>query len=326
VLTLVRRYSVLITSGALLVLSLGLLIANAQGRRRIDPLGVVFLETITPVASVLRAGSTAIANAWSGYVELVGVRQEREWLRRRVRELEALADDSAEINAENERLHGLLKLGDSLPRGAVAARVAGADVGGLFRTITLNKGEQDGVEKGMAVIAADGVVGRIVSTSPHASRVLLAVDPSSGVDAIVQRTRARGIVEGGSDAGCRLKFVKRREELLVGDRVITSGQDGIFPRGVSIGRIVGVPQDDRGLFQTAEVEPTVDSSKLEEVLVVAAAPREEPPPAGGRQAVRPGAVAPGRGETASPQAVRPGAVAPGRGEAASPEATAARSP
>jgi rod shape-determining protein MreC len=284
VLSLVRRHSVLITSGLLLVVSLALLVTNARGPRRIDPLGVVFLEAVTPVASLLRATSTAVRDAWQGYTDLVGVREEKEWLRRRVRELESLADGAGEIGAENQRLHALLALRETMPRSAVAARIAGADVGGLFRTVTLNKGERDGVEKGMAVIAADGVVGRIVATSPHASRVLLAVDASSGVDAVVQRTRARGIVEGGSEAGCRLKFVKRREELLVGDRVITSGLDGIFPRGVPIGRIVGVPQDDRGLFQTAEVEPAVDLSRLEEVLVVAAPEREEPPPAGAPQA------------------------------------------
>jgi rod shape-determining protein MreC len=283
VLTLVRRHSVLITSGLLLAVSLALLVANARGPRRIDPLGVVFLEAVTPVAYLVRSASTAIGEAWNGYVDLVGVRQEKEWLRRRVRELESLADGAGEIGAENERLRSLLALRDEMPRDAVAARIAGADVGGLFRTVTLNKGERDGIEKGMAVIAADGVVGRIVATSPHASRVLLAVDPSSGVDALVQRTRARGIVEGGSEAGCRLKFVKRREELLVGDRVITSGLDGIFPRGVAIGRIVGVPRDDRGLFQTAEVEPAVDLERLEEVLVVAAPAREEPPPAGAPQ-------------------------------------------
>lgn len=279
-LNFVRRHSVLITSGSLLVLSLFLLVANSRGSRRIDPLGVVLLETVTPVAAALRAASRSIGDAWSGYVDLVGAREEREWLRSRVRELEAQVDQVAETMSENQRLRHLLDLDAGLPRSAVAARIAGADVGGLFRTVTLDKGRRDGVEKGMAVIASDGVVGRIVATSPNASRVLLIVDASSGVDAVVQRTRARGIVEGGSAAGCRLKFVKRREELQVGDRVLTSGLDGIFPRGIPIGRIVGMPQDDRGLFQTADVEPSVDLSTLEEVLVVAAPEREEPPPAG----------------------------------------------
>jgi len=284
VLSLVRRHSVLIASSLLLALSLGLLVANARGPRRIDPLGVVFLEAVTPVASLLRSASTAVRDAWQGYTDLVGVGEEKEWLRRRVRELESLADGTGEVGAENQRLHGLLELRETMPRDAVAARIAGADIGGLFRTVTLNKGERDGVEKGMAVIAADGVVGRVVATSPHASRVLLAVDASSGIDAVVQRSRVRGIVEGGSDAGCRIKFVKRRDDLQPGDRVLTSGLDGIFPRGVPIGHIVGIPQDDRGLFQTAEVEPAVDLSRLEEVLVVAAPNREEPPPAGAPQA------------------------------------------
>jgi rod shape-determining protein MreC len=284
VLSLDRRHSVLIASSLLLAVSLALLVTNARGPRRIDPLGVVFLEVVTPVASLLRAASTAVREAWQGYTDLVAVREEKEWLRRRVRELESLADGASEVGAENERLHALLELRETMRSedvsARIAARIAGADVGGLFRTVTLNKGERDGVEKGMAVIGAGGVVGRVVATSPHASRVLLVIDASSGIDAVVQRTRARGIVEGGSGAGCRIKFVKRREDLQVGDRILTSGLDGIFPRGVPIGRIVGVPQDERGLFQTAEVEPAVDLSRLEEVLVVTAPAREEPPPAG----------------------------------------------
>jgi len=282
VLTLLRRHSVLITSSALLLLSLGLLVANARGPRRIDPLGVVFLEIVTPVAHAFNAAAAGLGRRWRGYVDLVGVRQEREWLRRRVRDLEAALDRKAEVSAENERLRALLRMRRSLPRRSVAARITGADAGGLFRTVTIGKGERDGVTKGMAVVATGGVVGQVVTTSPHAARVLLIVDPSSGVDAVVRRTRARGIVEGGARAGCVLKFVNRREELRVGDRVVTSGRDGVYPPGLPIGTVVGLPREDRGLFQTAEVEPAVDPSRLDEVLVVAAPPREEPPPAAPR--------------------------------------------
>jgi rod shape-determining protein MreC len=131
----------------------------------------------------------------------------------------------------------------------------------------------------MAVVSPGGVVGRVVSTSPNAARVLLLEDPSSGVDVLVQRSRARGIVEGSLNGGCQLKYVKHREDLRVGDLVATSGLDGIFPRGVAVGTISRLSREEGGLFQTAEVEPAVDFNKLEEVMVVEAPENEVPPEA-----------------------------------------------
>jgi len=278
-LTLLRRYSVLFTTGSLLFLSLTLLVTNTRGPRRVDPLGVVFLELITPISHLLSKVSSAMSGTWQTYVDLVGVRQEREWLRRRVRELESQADRAATVEGQNGRLQALLDLREAMPGQSVAARITGVDASGLFRTAILNKGERDGVNKGMAVVAPPGVVGKIVSTSPNAARVLLLEDPSSGVDALVQRSRARGIVEGSLNGGCLLKYVKHREDLRVGDLVATSGLDGIFPKGVVVGTIVRLGREEGGLFQTAEIEPAVDFNKLEEVMVVEAPENEVPPPA-----------------------------------------------
>jgi rod shape-determining protein MreC len=278
-LTLLRRYSVLFTTGSLLFLSLALLLTNTRSSRRIDPLGVVFLEIITPIGHLLSTVSSAMSGTWHAYVDLVGVRQEREWLRRRVRELEGQAERAATIESQNARLQALLDLRESMPGQSVAARITGVDASGLFRTATLNKGERDGVQKGMAVVSPAGVVGKVVSTSPNAARVLLLEDPSSGVDALVQRSRARGIVEGSLNGGCQLKYVKHREDLRVGDLVATSGLDGIFPKGVVVGTISRLSREEGGLFQTAEIEPAVDFNKLEEVMVVEAPENEVPPEA-----------------------------------------------
>ena len=276
---LLRRQSTPLATVAFLLISLALLVTNTRGQQRVDPLGVIFLELVTPIADLGKRASIALSDTWNGYVDLVGVRQEREWLRTRVRTLEADADAYSSLARENERLTELLGLRDSLAPHSVAARITGADASKLFRTATLNKGRRDGVSEGAAVIAAEGVVGRVVATSLHASRVLLLDDPNSGVDALVRRTRARGIVEGGSPAGCRLKYVKRREDIRENDKVITSGLDGIFPKGLTIGAIVAMAEEEHGLYRTAEVQPAVDFAKLEEVLVVEAPAREVPPPA-----------------------------------------------
>ena len=272
-----RRYSVVVTTGTLIALSLALLMVNAGGKRRVDPLGVVVLEMISPFDRLLSSVSSSFSQAWDGYVALVGVRQENAWLRKRVRELEAQTDRTADLASQNARLQALLDLRESMPGQAVSARITSADMTGLFRTATLNKGERDGVVKGMAVLAPQGVVGQVVASSPNAARVLLLEDSSSGVDAIVQRSRARGIVEGGANGGCALKYVKRREDIQVGDRIVTSGLDGIFPKGVPIGEITSLAPGERGLFQTADIQPAVDVSKIEEVLVVAAPAIEMPP-------------------------------------------------
>src|SRR6185295_1055291 len=145
--------------------------------------------------------------------------------------------------------------------------VIGRDATRLSRTILIGRGETDGVVRGAAVLAPQGVVGHVFQTSPHSARVLLVSDHNSGVDALVQRTRARGIVQGTVDAGCVLKYVKRTEDVQVGDTLVTSGLDGIFPKGLPVGRVTAIDKRGQGLFQSAEVAPRVDVDQLEEVLV-----------------------------------------------------------
>jgi rod shape-determining protein MreC len=132
------------------------------------------------------------------------------------------------------------------------------------------------------VLVPEGIVGQVFLVSGNAARILLVSDHNSGVDALVQRSRARGIVQGTVDGGCGLKYVKRTEDLQVGDAVITSGADGIFPKGLPIGRVTSVDKRGRGLFQSAEVQPRVDFEQLEEVLVTrGAVTATEPRPGDG---------------------------------------------
>lgn len=275
-----RQHAVLVTTAGLLLISLTLLMVNTRGQRRVDPLGVIFLETVTPVASLSGAMTRRLGQAWSSYVDLVGVREEREWLRDRVRTLEREVDASQQVRRENERLTALLDLREELGGMPVAARVTGIGASPLFHTATLDRGTSQGITEGMAVLARAGVVGRVVAASPNASRVLLLEDPASGVDAIVQRSRARGILEGGSGGRFHLKYIKPDEELRIGDTVVTSGFDQIFPRGIALGEIVALRSAPDGLFQTAEVLPAVDFGKLAEVLVLDAPKRDDVPVTG----------------------------------------------
>jgi rod shape-determining protein MreC len=269
-----RRNQVLLSSGLFLLLSLALLALNRGRVRRFDPLGTVFLEVLRPLQGAATQATGALGNVWKQYVDLVGIEAENRELKLRLRLLEAEHRRDAEIELENRRLARLLDFQSDVPSRAVTARVIGKDASGLFDSFVLDRGERSGIRPGMAVVSADGVVGRIAQASPHASRVLLISDHNSGVDAIVQRTRARGIVEGALNRTCSMRYVKRGDEIDVNDVVVTSGLDRIFPKGILIGRVSGVTRKDFGLFQVAEVVPAVDFAKLEEVLVLVSPPLE----------------------------------------------------
>ena len=269
-----RRNQVLLSSGLFLALSLVLLTVNRGGVRRFDPLGAVFLEILRPLQIATTQVTGAVGGVWQRYVALVGVEQDNRELRDRLRRLEGEHQRDTEIELENRRLSQLLDFQTDVPSHVVTARVVGKDASGIFQTFALDRGERDGVRPGMAVVCANGVVGRIAQTSPHVSRVLLVSDHNSGVDALVQRTRVRGIVEGALNRSCSMKYIKRGDEIDVNDVVVTSGLDGIFPKGILIGRVRGVTRKDFGLFQVAEVVPAVDFSKLEEVIVLTSPPRQ----------------------------------------------------
>ena len=222
---------------------------------------------MAPLQRVVAAVERTVSGGWQGVSVLWRARSENVALRTRARRLEQELDRLTEVDLENARLRGLLEFRQTLQGDLLTARVIGRDATGLARTITIDRGESDGVARGGAILAPAGVVGQVFLVSPHAARVLLISDHNSGVDALVQRTRARGIVQGTIDAGCALKYVKRTEDVQVGDALVTSGLDGIFPKGMPIGRVTAIDKRGQGLFQSADVAPRVDFDQLEEVLV-----------------------------------------------------------
>ena len=263
----IRRNRVFLTSALCLLLAAGLAVRTGRQRTRADRLGRFFLEVMAPLQRSTAAVDLAVVSAWRRAVDLVRARNENVTLRARVQQLEEAGDRQSELEIENTRLRGLLDFRRTLQGDILTARVVGRDATGLARTLVIDRGEEDGVVKGAAAVAPEGIVGQIFLASRHAARILLVSDHNSGVDALVQRTRARGIVQGTIASGCGLKYVKRTEDVQVGDTIVTSGLDGIFPKGLPIGRVVTVDKRGQGLFQSAEVAPRVDFDRLEEVLV-----------------------------------------------------------
>ncbi|HYD49798.1 MAG TPA: rod shape-determining protein MreC [Terriglobales bacterium] len=261
-----RRNRVLVASAGLLLLSL-LLSVGARGGRR-DPVAGVVLELMRPLQLAVTGAVDAATGLWRSYIALVGVTRENELLRRRIRELEQQLVHGAEMQLAEQRLDQLLRFRSTFAGDSIAAQIIGRDPLPWSRTVTINKGANDGIGKNAAVLSNQGVVGQTIANSSNAARVLLITDHNSGVDAIIQRSRAHGIVKGALDGGCVMKYLDREASVETGDLVVTSGLDGIFPKGIVIGEVTEVNPGTRGLLKEAEIRPSAPLAQLEEVLIV----------------------------------------------------------
>ena len=267
----VRKNQVLLSSCFCLLLSLYIVTAAARGQLSHDLLGPALLWLLRP----LHLGTQTITG-WGremqkSFLTVASLRSENERLRNRIQELEAENHRLLEAEATNQRLQELLEFRSRLAVGSVTASIIANSASSWFQSALLNKGAADGVRKGMAVVTPLGVVGQVVSVTKHNAKVLLLTDPNSGVDVLVQRTRTRGIVSGSLGNGTIMKYVKRSEDVREGDRLVTSGVDGVFPKGLLVGTVTKVEREQLGLFQLIEVAPAVVPSRVEAVLVVDAA-------------------------------------------------------
>ncbi len=186
---------------------------------------------------------------------------EVEWLRGQHSQLRESA-------AATERLTALLHFKEQALPTMIAAQVIGRDATNRYRAIILNKGESDGIKPDMGVVTPAGVVGRVVKTTGATSVVLLMTDPTNAIAGLIQRTRDEGIVEGTQQGLAQLKYIPLLSTLRDGDRVVTSGLVGGFPRGLVIGTITSIDKQEGALFQSAELMPEVDVGRVEEVLVI----------------------------------------------------------
>jgi rod shape-determining protein MreC len=253
-----------------LLLSVYILTAGARGQLKNEPLGALLMWIMRPLQIAAQGTVNWIGGLQDKYDTLAGFRAENERLRKRIQALEVERQKLLEFQATNSRLTQLLDLRSHLPGKAISASIIGHSASSWFQSCLLDKGSADGVSKGMAVVTPLGVLGQVVSVTPRTAKVLLLTDPNSGIDVLVQRTRARGIVSGSLENGPVLKYVKRSEEVQEGDRLITSGTDGVFPKGMIVGTIIKVTKQHIGLFQFIEVLPAVQAARVEEVLVVGA--------------------------------------------------------
>lgn len=224
-------------------------------------------EAIYPFEYATNAISGGTVRAWRTYIDLRGAARENISLRGQLQQLQTRIMDYEEQIQENERLRRLLGFAERSEKKLVAAEVISSDTRGVFRSMRITRGADDGVRIGMPVATADGIVGRIIRIGKDFSDVQLLVDPDFHVDVLVQRTRVRGVVSGTDHNLCKLQLHKR-VEILVGDTLITSGIVGGFPKGLPVGRVMRITYESDNVAQSITIEPWVDYTRLEEVMVI----------------------------------------------------------
>jgi rod shape-determining protein MreC len=215
-------------------------------------------------ADALLSGTRRV---WNAYVSLRQVHEDNERLRRELARARVELQEQRARADRSRSLQQLLDLRDRLSLSTAAAEIIAAGATSEFRTITIDKGSADGLQADMAVIAPSGVVGRIVLAAGRASKVQLIVDRNAAAGGLIERTRAQGVVMGMGEGRLRMEYVSDVADVSVGDLVVTSGIDRIYPKGFVIGTVTRVEKSGPA-YRSIDVKAAVDFFRLEEVLVV----------------------------------------------------------
>jgi rod shape-determining protein MreC len=276
----VRKFRDAAIVATLLAIPFFFLKANLTDPAQTTWLDELILKASSPIQYVTTEAARGVSDILEEYVYLVEVEEDNQTLHAENARLEQQVRELRREGEENVRLRELIALRETTPGETLSAQVIGKEVSNYFRVtrIRLDRGERDLVRAGMPVLSPHGLVGQIRRTWGRYSDVLLAVDRTSRIDVVVERTRARGMLVGTGDDNryaCRIEYLERTDEIEVGDEVFTSGLGQRFPAGVLVGTVTRVERQDFGLYQEAEVTPAVDFSDLDEVFVLTAGSREQ---------------------------------------------------
>lgn len=262
-----------VIAAAILVI---IMIVTSGGRVSISGVEDLIGGVISPIQGTIYRMSTSVVEFFEGIINQKNLEKECLELKERVSQLEAENQRLNEIEKENLRLRELLGFVEAHSEfEPVGARVIGKNPGNWFNVFVINKGKKHGLEKDMAVVAEEGLVGRIIEAGANWSKVLSIIDSRSSVSGIIERTRDNGVVRGNNVIGnedglCRMFYLPLETDLIPGDKVLTSGLGGVFPKGILIGEIKEISRQKNELQKYAVIKPSVDFYRLEEVLVVKA--------------------------------------------------------
>jgi rod shape-determining protein MreC len=256
--------------GVIVLIAVNIILLSVFNRRYISYYrpGRIAISLIAPFQKASTSSIRFVKDIWRHYFFIVNVAKENDNLQKELKE--AFEDNTRlnELKLSNTRLRNLLSFEKTITNRVLSAEVVGKDPSPWFKTVIIDKGKNDGVKRGMAVVVPKGIAGQVTDVSFNYSKVLLIIDHNSAVDALAQNDRARGIIKGGMAEQCLFKYVLRKHDLNIGDVVVSSGLDGVFPKGLAVGYVSAVVKPKSGIFQEVTVTPYVDFEKLEEVLVV----------------------------------------------------------
>jgi rod shape-determining protein MreC len=269
-LSLFKRYRELLIVGALLLYPLATYLSSGHRGREPNMVDRVVLGIASPVERGLTALIDGAKSSFDGYVALRGAHEQRDQCSAELSQARAELNALKEAKAENERLRTLLKYEEGTVEPEIPARVIGVNASPHFVSLRIDKGESDGVRTGMPVVTASGVVGQVSRVVGGTADVMLLTDPSSRLGAVVQRSRARGTAVGaGGGTNLHFENVLKGDDVVDGDTLITSGTDGLFPKGLVVGQIEGVSRDtSSNMFVKARIVPAADLRHVEEVLLL----------------------------------------------------------
>ncbi|WP_320045142.1 rod shape-determining protein MreC [uncultured Desulfobacter sp.] len=262
-----RRIMMLVGVGFFIAVALTVI---AMSSRENLPAGGVERLSITLTSPFQLVASRIIGfteSVWQTYFSCVHAMEENQTLRRQLLKARHTANRCNELELENARLKKFVNFQSSVPAAYVAAQVIARDPSPWFKTIMIDKGEKDGLIKGLPVLVSEGIVGQIIKVSGSFSRVLLVTDRNSSVDALIQETRVRGMVKGNNQDTCSFVYTLRKDEVQPGQVIVSSGLDQVFPKGLIIGAVLDVQKNHSQLFQDITIKTAVDFDRLEEVLI-----------------------------------------------------------
>lgn len=261
----------------LLLLAILALVLHAVGvLQPLEDLALGWLQPLLRGALGVGAGAQAVTGT---VADINALREQVKQLQDQVVELNILRVRVRELENENTLLRQQLAYKQANPdfdilgaavlqRNPDLARVVGQDPSNLARYIIIDQGSEEGVRMGLPVVTPQGLVGRVTATGAHWAKALLITDAASAVNAVVQSTRATGIVQGDVNGHLTIKYVPQGEAIKIGDLILTSGMGGAFPKRLVIGQVTAVRKHDIELFQEAEIQPSVDFARLEFVLIL----------------------------------------------------------
>ena len=231
-----------------------------------------FILINSQVQFIYYSMSSSISHTTNIYLNLVNTNKRNRALSLENKQLKSLLTRMQELQSENERLNSILDFKKASQIQLITSKVIGRDPISKYQLITINRGSAHSVKKNMIVINEKGVIGYIFRVLSHFSQVILLTDPHSSIPAVIQRSRVHGIVEGTDRDTCKLKYLKRKDDVKVGDVVVTSGLSFLFPGGIPIGTVTIVKKQEYGLTQEVIIKPSINSAQLEEVFIVKKTP------------------------------------------------------